>query len=65
MRLEAVAHDWNLAPQRTRRTTENRSWSAVACCRFGRVKNPSLRKRVAGMPGLFGVAKAVATYRTP
>jgi hypothetical protein len=46
-------------------SAEKRSWSATACCRFGRAKNPSLRKRVDGISGLFGAAKAVASHRTP
>ncbi len=45
--------------------TEKRSWSAVACHRFGCAKNRNLRKRVAGMSGLIGAAKAVASHRTP
>ena len=44
---------------------ERRLWSAVACHRFGCADNRSLRKRVAGMSGLFGAAKAVASHRTP
>ena len=47
------------------RLAEERSWSATACCRFGRATNRSLRKRAAGMCGLFGAAKAVASHRTP
>jgi hypothetical protein len=37
----------------------------VACHRFGFATNRSLRKRVAGIFGLFGAAKAVASHRTP